>query len=1454
MAGVRPVKIVQIDNPFQASARTAELQLSPRVGESLAECLRRISVDLDNCVVSLNGQLIQDGEFEFHPVLPGAEIVCASAAGGGALKMVAMIGVMVAAAAFSGGLGGVLEAAVWNSIGFGAVGISASTAALVGTAISIGGNMLISATMGGSSGGTKSPGVTYDPDGPKTLAQPGTPIPKAYGTMGWGGNIISGFVDQDGQDEYLNVLVSFGFGVATGMSNILLNGKPIGAYPDLNYAMRLGSNSQTPIHGFDRIVNTYSQQVELLAANGPTIAAGQGLTTTGLTIAVKFPGGLMRTDSGGNPKECSLAYKVEISPGGQNQWTTPIFPRTTADIYSTDANGFQHFPYWVVMPTDRFAGSGIVYSTDTNHGAHTPGEPWSMTQSVKVYNVDNTNYTYSQLFQGEWQMTSDIGLDLQSVTDWWGGYRIVSNMTNQSFYDVVNILGLSAGKWDVRVTKYGAGPHNQPIPAGDGYMTNPHYTADAWLWDVSELQFADLAYPNMILLGIRALATSQLSGADITVVANVTHGLGEDTVLPTALQAFETDNPAVVAADMLLNPLYGMSATNPYLTIDVPAFVTWAQFCDQQAPNADGTTSRRFVFAGVFDQSGSNAWQCLQQVASMARAQIVPSGNSFTVWVDAPTDVTQVFTEANMIKGSYSESFIDYDSRAACIEAEFADAARSWRTDLPVSVMTAATINSGQQPKIARTSLLGCTSRDQAWRWAYFHLVTTETLLRTATWRCGVEALSARNGSVVGVQQRQWAYGGRVGRGSTTSQLQVDRTDLPAYTANAGWTVCVTHPIVLRGQATLASAASVGNGQTLLTFATALPNARIMRCSNGSGTECAVSAISQSNGVNGTSLTGAVQGAGFSSGQVVSLYDYDVMDVQVVSGVNGSVVTTAGSFLQAPTSDAPWLYGQSGGTAPYKLFRVTSIRQSADFQLEISGLDYNPACYEEVQPVYGAVFTAPTSNAGVSGFTLTETLSNTTLGNSKSPDQALITASWSNGPNTAGSDIYGQVDGGVWNHMAHVTTNHYSFTATTADVWSIRVVGFDRLGVASNYSTAPVQTITVQGTGVAPVDVLAFSGTPSGSQTILTWGSGTTKVGVTAPGRSGDTYILGQQGTLGGPPSAAFYEIRFSPTSSTGWASATLVATGVTGTTYTDTTPRVGTYMIKAISATGVESISPAYWSTNGSSSALNGQGSIVPTQAIPVTYSLTSQSNGTWSMALEVTLQTVLFSDGSSITVPNAILGPYSLQASTTYYIYTYISVVDGSLNCTSGAPATVPPTSPSSTLALMSSSDGRIAGPLLVVTTGAAQSGGSSGSPVTGGGYGGSGSTCPEAAEMVYVEGRGIVPAGTVEPAERLAGWSFRESRHVTRTVRAVRHQESEIWHIVEGHRVSPQHPVMTYSSNETWQLPYRIGKFDRYKGVRVKIELEEEEYNEQNYWIAPTAGYVEPLLMHNVQIAPC
>lgn len=1455
-AGVRPVKIVEIVNPFRPDARTGEVILAPIPGEYLSACMSRAGLHAPNYAIRLNDEFIEAGEEGFHLVKPGDKIVCAQAAGNGALRILSMVAILAVTTALTGGFGDIVEAMAWTALGISTPAMAAAVAA----GISIGGGLLVSAFLGPSVGGsTNAPSLTYDPTGPKSLAQPGTPIPKAYGTMGWAGNIVSSFVDQDGKDEYLNILVSFGFGVATNAASILLNGKPIATYPDLSYQLRFGTNDQTPIPGFDTIRNVFPQEIELLAANPPTIVTGTGTNTTGLQIAIKFPGGLMRTDSGGSPKEVSLAYKVEVSPSGANTWTTPIFPRTTADVYTTDTNGFRHYPYWVVMPTDRYAGSGIVYSTDTNVGAHYPGEPWTASQSVKVYNIDNTNSTYNQTFTGEWQPTTDIQLDLQSVTDWWGGWRIVSNMTDQSFYDVVNVYGLAVGKWDCRITKYGAGPHNQPIPAGDGYMTDPHYTADAWLWDVTEMQFADLAYPNFCLLGIRALATTQLSGANVTVLATWTHGIGADTVLPAALAGFEQDNPAIVAYDILMNPLYGMASSNPNIGVDVPALVNLANFCDELVPTSAGGTQRRFVFAGVFDVGGSNAWQCLQQVGQMCRAQFTQEGNTYSVWVDAPTDITQVFTEANILRGTYSETFITLDDRASCVDVTFADSNRNWRTDLPVSVMTASTINGGIQPKLIQTNLLGCTNRDQAWQWAYFNLLSTETLMRTAKWQCAIEAVTCKRGSVVGVQQRAWSLGGRIQAGSTATNLVIDRSDLPAFTGG-GWIVGVQHPVFAVGTATIQSVASVGNNSYLVTFTGTLPAGRILRIAGPGGIEAAVISVTQASGANSNSLTmNNVQGA-FVAGQAVTLYDYDRLETQSVSAISGLNITTA-AFSQPPTPDAPWFYAQGAGAALYRTFRVTSIKQSGDFNLEISGLEYNSSIYPDVTPNYGEIVSFPQVNAGVSNLTLKEKLQYTT-NTAKSPTQAQIFVSWDNGANTQSVDIYGQVDGGAWNLLAAKASKAgWSFPASTGDVWSIIVVGCDPFGAASLYNSAPMATITVQGTGAAPADITVFNGSYASGTLTLSWNGGAT--GFNGGFRNGGAWGVSglnpnptnpafkprftyQPSGNSGGAAVAFYEIRFnSDPKNIDWNAASQIVANLPASTtsYTLTSPGQGVYLIKALSASYVESINAATFSPTVTTSSLNSVGNVAPGQALLVnvtgpTYDATT---GLCSVELDMPAQTLNLADGTAWSLAaDSLVWTKVLAPSTTYYIYTFVSVADGSFHSAAGDPPTLPNSSPNAQNAMLAAIDGNYQGPLITVTTPSTSG--------TGGGAGGGGSVCPDGRELVSTLERGIVRVSTVAPGEHILGYCFESNETVYRTVQFVRSAEAWSWYLVNGYRMSPLDPVWL---DGEWRMPYQAGTFDGGQGERIQLGVEADRYDQQNYYLF---GKGDPLLIHNFRPEPC
>lgn len=261
-----------------------------------------------------------------------------------------------------------------------------------------------------------------------------------------------------------------------------------------------------------------------------------------------------------------------------------------------------------------------------------------------------------------------------------------------------------------------------------------------------------------------------------------------------------------------------------------------------------------------------------------------------------------------------------------------------------------------------------------------------------------------------------------------------------------------------------------------------------------------------------------------------------------------------------------------------------------------------------------------------------------------------------------------------------------------------------------------------------------------------------------------------------------------------------------------------------------------AYFLGNSSiSSHLNAQGSIMPNQPISITYSVKNNSvSFSWSA------QSALRSDGTTLSIPAGTLSYSGLSASTTYYTYWYIRVSDGTLQVTSGSP---PPTSPSSVMSTQTALDGRIPiSPISFTTLASSNTG-------TGGGTGGGAGVCPDATELVDVEGKGKVAVGQVAAGDRVRGRSFRTNADVYRTVLQVRGEPSVAWRMVAGHRVSPCEPIFY---NGEWMPAYRASsQVDTEKGRKMFLSLQSDEYDEQNYYLV--AGQSE-LLIHNAQMVPC
>jgi sulfur carrier protein ThiS len=1062
------IQVIHVKNPLQPTLDRVTHEIAFEDGWSIEEYVYDVLGGeggpeiLEGLTASLNGNVVPRSLWGLTKPRDGDYIVVVpTLAGGTTLRTLAQIGVAVAAIAAVAFLGPA-----------GAGIVSALTASLIGGAISIGGNLLVSVFM--NTPGNKAGTPSYAFDGPHSLAQSGTVIPKGGGTFRWGGNIIASFIDIEGADQYLNVLACYGFGPARSITGIQLNQKDISEYQNVQYYVRMGSNVQLPIPNFNRIVNGFPQLVQLLAAI-PVIVPGTGTLTQILQVDVVAPGGLWEITQDGNKIVRQVTYLVEYSVSGAATWLPVVQPLTTQDIVTYDPiTGLPNpFDTWSAVATDMPPSSGVVY--DTDNGSHTPGDPYSATQTLTLTNPDSSTHTSSRVVTGEWQLTR-IDINQVEVLTWSAGYIVFGGADQTPLYNRTNIYGLAPGKYDVRVTKYGSGRIPSTIPPGDQFTAD--FGQDIWIHSVNEVALLDLSYPNMILVGVRALATGQLSGSQLDVTALIEHGLRtlDNNILPGALQVFEEDNPACVAADTMLDGLYG-GGQSPGITagnIDrfIDEWIAWADLNDELVDDGNGGSIRRHVFNGVFD-SPSNLWDAVNVVGRMSRAQIIPLGRDYGVFVDQLDEPCQIFSMGNIAEDSFSETWMAIDDRANQIEIEFADSTRFYKQDNPMVYIDPANQDNGMIIKNVRVDGKGITIPAQAWHLARFKERCNQFMLRTGTFKCDVDAIASRPGNVVILQHDvpAWGWGGRTLPGSTTTVVNIDRDDLP-FVGGTSYSLIVLFAALSRYTGTVtsvapvidATGANVGTQLNLSSFDNAHRVTRAVVVSAGISYDCPITSTAA-----GLVIVQPIAGFTPAGGQSYTLYDTDVMITSAVSAATATTVTLGTPLPQAPDDYATYFYGPVG---TQKLVRIVTIKKASEFRATIEWIDYDARVYVDATPIVGETSAQSTSNPGVTSLVGNEVLVLTT--GEYIPNAAL---SWQLGPDTVGVGIYALVVGGPVGAQPTMVARLTNFPTS----WQTQiapgqetiytVVGFDVNNDYAGFKSAPSVTIT----GLGPTPNLLFN-------------------------------------------------------------------------------------------------------------------------------------------------------------------------------------------------------------------------------------------------------------------------------------------------------------------------------------------------------------------------------------------
>lgn len=317
--------------------------------------------------------------------------------------------------------------------------------------------------------------------------------------------------------------------------------------------------------------------------------------------------------------------------------------------------------------------------------------------------------------------------------------------TNSAFYRVFRFDNLDKAKYEVRMRCSGK----------DG--TSLRHVNKVYWTQLTQIIYDDFVHPGKAFIGIKALATSQLSGSDPDV--SWIQERSKVWVFNPYNNQYEekpADNPAWAAYDLLhicrkIGGEYVIFG-QPYGRIDYDAFNAWAEKC----------TLNKFTFNYIYD-SATRLWDALKYPETVGRGKVIPAGTRFTCVSDYQSSPVQLFTVANIKYGSFTEEFQGVEARANSIELSFINKDKDYERDvIPVYGDTYDESNSLTNP--AQIELMGCTSLEQAYRHGKHYLRCNKYEVRTVTFEAFTDAIACTVGDIILVQHDvpEWGEGGRV--------------------------------------------------------------------------------------------------------------------------------------------------------------------------------------------------------------------------------------------------------------------------------------------------------------------------------------------------------------------------------------------------------------------------------------------------------------------------------------------------------------------------------------------------------------------------------------------------------------------------------------------------------------------------------------------------------------------
>ena len=321
----------------------------------------------------------------------------------------------------------------------------------------------------------------------------------------------------------------------------------------------------------------------------------------------------------------------------------------------------------------------------------------------------------------------------------------IEEATNNAFYRVFRFDNLEKARYEIRMR----------CSAKDGKSLR-HVNKVYWV-QLTQIIYDDFVHPGKALIGIKALATSQLSGTDPKVTW--IQERSEVYVFNPYINKYEAqpaDNPAWAAYDLIhiCRKIGGEYIVfgQPHMRLDYNAFKAWADKCKTNG----------FTFNYIYD-TAMRLWDALKYPEAVGRGKVIPVGTRFTCVSDYQSTPVQLFTVANIKQGSFNEEFQGVEARANSVEISFLNKDKDYERDvIPVYGDTYDESDTLTNP--AQVELMGCTSLEQAYKHGKHFLRCNKYEIRTVTIEAFTDAIACTVGDIILIQHDipEWGEGGRV--------------------------------------------------------------------------------------------------------------------------------------------------------------------------------------------------------------------------------------------------------------------------------------------------------------------------------------------------------------------------------------------------------------------------------------------------------------------------------------------------------------------------------------------------------------------------------------------------------------------------------------------------------------------------------------------------------------------